>query len=66
MDRTEEAITTLARIQAGGNIDDPLVVAQWEEITATLAAERSAAPGWRKFFANGMWRRAMASFTVLA
>jgi hypothetical protein len=29
-----------------------LVVAEWEEITTTLAAERSAAPGWRKFFVN--------------
>lgn len=46
VDRTEEAITTLARIQAGGNIDDPLVVAEWEEITTVLAAERQTArPG---------------------
>ncbi|KAJ5103858.1 sugar transporter [Penicillium argentinense] len=66
VDRTEEAITTLARIQAGGNVDDPLVVAEWEEITTVLAAERSAAPGWRKFFYNGMWRRTMAGFTVQA
>ncbi|KAJ5178772.1 hypothetical protein N7492_001982 [Penicillium capsulatum] len=66
MDRTEEAITTLARIQAGGNVDDPLVVAEWEEITTVLAAERAAAPGWRKFFHNGMWRRTMAGFTVQA
>lgn len=66
MDRTEEAVTTLARIQANGNVDDPLVVAEWEEITTVLAAERSAAPGWRKFFVNGMWRRTMAGFTVQA
>ncbi|PKX89748.1 MFS general substrate transporter [Aspergillus novofumigatus IBT 16806] len=52
VDRTEEAITTLARIQTGGNVDDPLVVAEWEEITTVLAAERQAAPGWRKFFVN--------------
>lgn len=66
VDRAEEAITTLARIQANGNVDDPLVVAEWEEITTVLAAERAAAPGWRKFFYNGMWRRTMAGFTVQA
>lgn len=65
-DRTEEAIQTLARIQAKGNADDPLVVAEWDEITTVLAAERAAAPGWRKFFQNGMWRRTMAGFTVQA
>ncbi|KAJ9295287.1 hypothetical protein DTO271G3_6110 [Paecilomyces variotii] len=66
VDRTEEAITTLARIQAGGNVNDPLVVAEWEEITTVLAAERTAAPGWRKFVQNGMWRRTIAGFTVQA
>lgn len=66
VDRSEEAINTLARIQAGGNIDDPLVVAEWEEITTVLAAERSAAPGWRKFVVNGMWRRTVTGFTVQA
>jgi MFS family permease len=30
--REEEAIKTLADIQSGGNINDPLVVAEWEEI----------------------------------
>jgi hypothetical protein len=66
MDRTEEAIQTLARIQAGGDINDPLVVAEWEEITTVFAAERSAPPGWRKFVYNGMWRRTVAGFTVQA
>ncbi|PLB45241.1 general substrate transporter [Aspergillus steynii IBT 23096] len=66
VDRTEEAITTLARIQANGDVHDPLVVAEWEETTTVLAAERSAAPGWRKFFYNGMWRRTMARFSVQA
>jgi hypothetical protein len=42
------------------------VVAEWEEITTVLAAERQAALGWRKFFVNGMWRRTMAGFTVQA
>ncbi|RAL02413.1 sugar transporter [Aspergillus ibericus CBS 121593] len=65
VDRTEEAITTLARIQAKGNVNDPLVVAEWDEITTVLAAERAAAPGWRKFVHNGMWRRTMAGFTYM-
>jgi len=65
-DRTEEAITTLANIQAKGNKEDPLVLAEWEEITTVLAAERAAAKGWRKFVSNGMWRRTVAGFTVQA
>lgn len=66
MDRTDEAIQTLARIQARGDINDPLVVAEWEEITTVLAAERTAAPGWRKFVQGGMWRRTFAGFSVQA
>ncbi|KAL2215417.1 sugar transporter [Thermoascus aurantiacus ATCC 26904] len=66
VDRSEEAITTLARIQANGDVNDPLVVAEWEEITTVLAAERAAAPGWRKFVYNGMWRRTLTGFTVQA
>ena len=64
VNRTEEAIQTLANIQAGGNRDDPLVVAEWEEITTVLQAERNAYPGWRKFVYNGMWKRTLAGFTV--
>ena len=64
VDRAEEAIHVLANIHANGNVDDPLVVAEWEEITETLAAERSAPPGWRKFVLNGMWKRTVAGFTV--
>lgn len=48
-DRTEEAIHVLAHIQAGGNVNDPLVVAEWEEISEVLAAERAALPGWKKY-----------------
>lgn len=66
VNRTEEAIIILARIQAGGDVNDPLVVAEWEEITTVLAAERSAAPGWLKFVRNGMWRRTVSGFTVQA
>ncbi|KAF2150933.1 MFS transporter [Myriangium duriaei CBS 260.36] len=64
VDRVDEAIDVLAKIQAGGDRKDPLVVAEWEEITETLAAERQAAPGWRKFVYNGMWKRTIAGFTV--
>lgn len=63
-DRTEEAIQILANIQADGDINSPLVVAEWEDITMTLAAERAAPAGWRKFVYNGMWKRTIAGFTV--
>ena len=63
-DRGEEAILILAKIHAKGNVNDPLVVAEWEDITTTLAAERTAPAGWRKFVLNGMWKRTLAGFTV--
>lgn len=64
--RTQEAIQTLADIQAGGNIDDPLVVAEWEEIWTVLQAERESPAGWRKFIYRGMWRRTLAGMSVQA
>ncbi|KAG8526002.1 uncharacterized protein KY384_000764 [Bacidia gigantensis] len=64
--RTKKAINVLAKIQAHGNIDDPLVVAEWEEITSTLRAEREALQGWRKFIKNGMWKRTFAGMSVQA
>ncbi|MCJ1225976.1 hypothetical protein MMC12_002625 [Toensbergia leucococca] len=64
--RTDQAIDVLARIQANGNIDDPLVIAEWEEITTVLAAERESGKGWRKFIKNGMWRRTVAGMSVQA
>jgi Sugar (and other) transporter len=64
--RTEEAIQTLANIQVNGNIDDPLVVAEWEEIWTVLQAERESPPGWRKFVYRGMWRRTLAGMSVQA
>jgi MFS family permease len=66
VDRTDEAIRTLAKIQADGRIDDPLVIAEYEEIVTVLSAERAAGKGWKKFVSNGMWRRTMAGFTVQA
>ncbi|CZR58457.1 related to high-affinity glucose transporter [Phialocephala subalpina] len=64
--REKEAIQILADIQAGGHINDPLVVAEWEEITTILAAEREGQKGWRRFFKNGMWRRTLAGTSVQA
>lgn len=51
-DRREEAIATLANIQAHGDKEDPMVLAEWEEIITVLQAEREAAPGWKKFVLN--------------
>ena len=57
---TEEAIKTLADIQANGNENDPLVIAEWVEIWTVLQAERDSTKGWRKFVRRGIWRRTMA------
>ncbi|RWA12987.1 hypothetical protein EKO27_g2113 [Xylaria grammica] len=64
--REEEAIQTLADIQAGGNKDDALVVAEWQEIYTVLVAERESVHGWRKFVSNGMWKRTLAGMSVQA
>lgn len=64
--RKEQAIHVLASIHAGGDIQDPTVIAEWEEIMTVLAAERAAASGWRKFIKNGMWRRTFAGASVQA
>ncbi len=64
--RVEKAIEVLARIQAHGNAEDPLVAAEWEEITTVHQAEREALQGWRKFIKNGMWRRTFAGTSVQA
>jgi hypothetical protein len=65
-DRVDEAITILARIHARGDKNDPHVQAEFDEIATTLAAERAAAPGWRKFFYDNMWKRTLAGFSVQA
>jgi Sugar (and other) transporter len=64
--RNEEAIFVLANIQAHGDVNDPLVVAEWEEIQTVIEAERLAPAGWRKFIYNGMWRRTFAGASVQA
>ncbi|KAK4120502.1 general substrate transporter [Parathielavia appendiculata] len=64
--RDKEAIETLANIQAGGNTEDPRVIAEWEEIQTVMNAENAAGRGWRKFFRNGMWKRTLAGMSVQA
>ncbi|KAI1428187.1 general substrate transporter [Xylaria sp. FL1777] len=64
--REEEAIQTLADIQAGGNKDDALVIAEWHEIYTVLVAERENVRGWKKFISNGMWKRTLAGMSVQA
>ncbi|KAF1837593.1 general substrate transporter [Decorospora gaudefroyi] len=66
VDRAEESIHILAAIQANGNIEDPYVIAEYEEIITALTAERLAPQGWRKFVYNGMWKRTLAGFSVQA
>ena len=62
--RTKQATEVLAKIQAHGDVNDPLVVAEWEEIITVLQAEREALQGWRKFIKNGMWRRIFVGASV--
>ena len=64
--RNEKALQVLADIQAGGNQEDPLVLAEWDEISRAIEIEQSAKGGWRKFFYNGMWKRTFAGTSVQA
>lgn len=64
VDRLEEAINVLSKIHARGEKNDPIVLAELEDITTTLALERAAGSGWGKFYKNGMWKRTLAGFTV--
>lgn len=64
--RNEEAFDILARIQAGGDKTNALVMAEWEEIKEALRLEALAPKGWRKFIKNGMWRRTFAGASVQA
>ncbi|KAF1953322.1 general substrate transporter [Byssothecium circinans] len=66
VDRSEEAIHILANIQAEGNLEDPYVIAEYEEIVTVLNAERQAPKAWRKFVYNGMWKRTAVGFSVQA
>jgi hypothetical protein len=66
VDRVDEALHILANIQADGDLENPYVVAEFEEIMTVLTAERLAPKSWRKFVYNGMWRRTLAGFSVQA
>jgi hypothetical protein len=66
VDRVDEALHILANIQADGDLENPYVVAEFEEIITVLTAERLAPKSWRKFVYNGMWRRTLAGFSVQA
>ncbi|KAI9734943.1 MAG: hypothetical protein M1834_002023 [Cirrosporium novae-zelandiae] len=65
-DRLEEAIDVLSKIQAHGDRTDPLVIAEWEDITATIAAERSGGKGFSLFYKNGLWKRTLTGFSAQA
>lgn len=62
--RGDEAIDVLSHIHAGGDRDDPLVIAEWQEITQALELERASGSGWQLFIKNGMWKRTLAGFSV--
>lgn len=63
--REDEAISILAAIQAKGDKDDPLVVAEWREISTVLTLEREAGNNWlAKYIFNGMWKRTLAGLSV--
>lgn len=64
--RDQEALETLANIHAKGDINDPLVIAEWEEIRTVLQAEVEAGQGLGKFYRNGMWKRTLAGTSVQA
>ncbi|KAI9735938.1 MAG: hypothetical protein M1834_001404 [Cirrosporium novae-zelandiae] len=46
----QEALEMLARFHANGDIDDPLVRYEFDEITETLEAEKCGENGWSSFF----------------
>jgi hypothetical protein len=50
-------------LQAHGNQDGALVMAEWEEIWTVLQAE-CGVEGWRKFIHNGMWKRTLTWMSV--
>ena len=62
--RDKEALQILANIQTAGDTEDPLCIAEMEEIQTVMQAEEEAGRGWRKFVKNGMWKRTMAGMTV--
>ncbi|CAN9219337.1 unnamed protein product [Alternaria alternata] len=62
----KRSVILVRPFRADGNIEDPYVIAEYEEIVTALTAERLAPRGWRKFVVNGMWKRTLAGFSVQA
>jgi hypothetical protein len=50
-------------LQAHGNQDDPLVVAEWEEIWTVLQAECEVERDGESL-SKGMWKRTLAGMSV--
>lgn len=57
-DRWEEALDVLALLHGNGDINNPLVQAEYEEVRETQAlAAQGAAMSWLGLFGPDMWRR---------
>ncbi|KAI5795650.1 general substrate transporter [Geopyxis carbonaria] len=57
-DRWDEALQVLAHLHSGGNIHDPVVQAEFEEIRESQAiANEAKAVSWMGLFGPDMWRR---------
>ncbi|PMD26645.1 hypothetical protein NA56DRAFT_641348 [Hyaloscypha hepaticicola] len=52
-------------LQAHGNQDDPLVVAEWKRSGACFR-QNVKVEWWRKFIHNGTWKRTLAGMSVQA
>jgi hypothetical protein len=60
-DRWDETLSVLANLHAGGNVNDPTVIAEYEEVreAQAIAAEADAI-SWIGLFGPTMWRRTVA------
>ncbi|KAA8896451.1 glucose transporter [Sphaerosporella brunnea] len=57
-DRWEECLNVLAHLHAGGNPDDPTVIAEYEEVREAQAiAAQAKAVAWIGLFGPKMWKR---------
>lgn len=64
-DRWEEAHYNLANLHAGGDMNDPLILAEMEEVReAVRIAEESKHIGYMGLFAPGMWKRTLVGVSV--
>jgi hypothetical protein len=57
-DRWDETLEVLAQLHADGNVNDPTVRAEYEEVREAQAiAAQAAAVSWIGLFGPDMWRR---------